>query len=490
MRWGYCMAYSLFSSFRFKYSLPQNKGTCHSMQCPVVIPHPQNANLFCSAAAGGVVKLWACETGSVVFSHTNTVDYGPVEPRDKGKKAGYLEGAFSPEGTMLVLTDDSGRVTVFGSNVPAGTKRPEGPSWMREHYFANDYYELFYDVNGYCIKRGSEQPPYLAPLGVRCCHSGAPLSSKVDEEYKNLVGPLPVSDDVARWKRQNIRLKAVRALQVSKVIGRGVVSHYDPEATVLVGMEKEVQSPVEASPRQAPPQREVESAEGGTTNRMANFSSNFGWKDYTDMLREEGNVDDELDPDDEEFELVERNRGNRRARGSMGGVDSDSDNLEDFEMKEESPVRVSRFGRRAGDDGDSSDGEAMLEFMSTNNTPSGAFVADYDLHHFRLSTRARAVRLRRNWVRRIESNLSYSGRKTYSPQVGDAVVYIPRCHYDTLADLPGLGVPPWQTWPQEAEWPVAKCLVRSLRYRFPLRQGRANDWWYVGVSDSVCLDFC
>lgn len=65
---------------------------------------------------------------------------------------------------------------------------------------------------------------------------------------------------------------------------------------------------------------------------MAHYSSNVRWMDCTDMLREEGNVDDDAPDPDEEVQLVGRT-SRRAARDSMEGVDSDSS--EDYEMEEE-----------------------------------------------------------------------------------------------------------------------------------------------------------
>jgi hypothetical protein len=111
------------------------------------------------------------------------------------------------------------------------------------------------------------------------------------------------------------------------------------------------------------------------------------------------------------------------------------------------------------------DSDEDAEYLSTNNAPSGPFVVDYDAHFFRMSA-ASAATVERKWLRRIESNSSYGGRKSYTPQVGDSVVYIPRAHYETIAEFPSLPAP-WQSWPAEAVWPVVRCCIRSIRYRFP-----------------------
>jgi len=145
----------------------------HSAQCQVVIPHPTDSSIICSAGADGIVKIWDWDSGRCVFQHKNTVDFGPVDARDRGKTSGFLDGAFDAHGTTLVLTDDCGRITMFDSLLPCGQNSTENsvlvesrvdyPSWMKQQYFSNDYYDVFYDSNGYCVEQGSNRPPHLAP---------------------------------------------------------------------------------------------------------------------------------------------------------------------------------------------------------------------------------------------------------------------------------------------------------------------------------------
>jgi hypothetical protein len=98
-----------------------------------------------------------------------------------------LDGSLSPDGLSLVLTDDSGRFTSFnvvGSESEGSCSRglritssanqeSRIAAWMKDQYFANDYNELFYDSNGYCVERGIRQPPHLAPRGMQRSFGGA-----------------------------------------------------------------------------------------------------------------------------------------------------------------------------------------------------------------------------------------------------------------------------------------------------------------------------
>jgi hypothetical protein len=449
----------------------------HDRQCPVVIPHPTDPSIICSAGADGYVKLWDWETGRCMFSHKNTIDFGPVEAKDRGKISGYLEGAFFPDGTGLVLTDDSGRISIFDTHFAKESEsqinrsmqavgRQEAPTWMKEQYFANDYYELLYDINGYCIERGSEQPPHLAPRGVRCSHSGSPWSDAVNAAFKSLCGPLPVSVRDARSHRQLLRLKAEIASERNVTQRGNIVGQYDPQSTILVrhgtgeiGLARRSEVPVHEN---VPTHEAPSASESRDMRASSRLSNNFRWRDYVDVLQEEANDVDEPETDDEDFELHERRVGHRLA---VNDSDSDEDD-EDLELEEEEemPSRASDRvpNRRRYADVDS---DEDAEYLSTNNAPSGPFVVDYDAHFFRMSA-ASAATVQRKWLRRIESNSSYGGRKSYTPQVGDSVVYIPRAHYETIAEFPSLPAP-WQSWPAEAVWPVVRCCIRSIRYRFP-----------------------
>lgn len=459
----------------------------HTAQCPVVLPHPLLPSVICSAAADGTAKIWDWELGKCVYSHSNTGDFGPIEAADRGKCCGYLDGDFSPDGTSLVLADDSGRITVFDSNVSrrgkdvaeSGSVVIACPDWMKEQYFSNDYYDLFYDLYGYCFERGSAQPPHLAPKGARCSHSGAPFSSLVNETFKGLSGPIPLEESLARWRRFQVREMAGSVRGRSFTVPGNLVRQFNSKTCKIIqfGMETSESSgtpqaqPAQARAAQRSPQR---------------LSSNYRWMGINDMQDEE---DQEIDQDseDEEFELVSSRGARARARASGGDAraaaaeDSDSEDLEADEERIEPPRASSRHRSRRqvteeDEDDDDDDDMDLLEFMSTNNQPTGPFIADYTAHFFKMISRSQADRVKREWVHRNESTSSYEGRKKYTPQTGDSIVYIPRAHYETIANFPSLETP-WQSWPEEAAWPVVKCCVRNIRYRFPFK-----DFWSGSLS--------
>ena len=116
----------------------------HTSQCQVVLPHPTDASILCTASTDGFVKVWDWSQGKCIFTHTNKNLSGHP---DNQKKIGYLDGSFSPDGNTIVLTDDGGQITVLDSILRDDDPPNSGKElvWMREQYFANDYYDLAYD---------------------------------------------------------------------------------------------------------------------------------------------------------------------------------------------------------------------------------------------------------------------------------------------------------------------------------------------------------
>jgi hypothetical protein len=163
--------------------------------------------------------------------------------------------------------------------------------------------------------------------------------------------------------------------------------------------------------------------------------------------------DDDLFSDDEEFVPA-------KSCIRLDNSDEDDD-LDLTEMEGESPFLPTvrrRFAQLRTQ-------HRKGQFMSTNNTPSGEYIRDFNItgHFWRLTG---SGHVRRKWLSRHESETSYDGRKTYCPQLGDSIVYIPRAHFETIDKFPSF-TPPWQRWPQGTVWPVVRCSIRGIRYRFP-----------------------
>ena len=274
----------------------------HTMPCPVLISHPFEETLLCTAGLDGFVKLWDLESGLCLFSHQNKIEYGPVgAKKERGDISGYIDGSFNADGMVLVLTDESGRVSMFDClQSPLDSPRQEILAWHREQYFGNDYYEMFYDTNGYCVERGSEQPPHLAPKSVRCNHSGSACSEEISETYLKLRGPSPMPVEWSKESRSAIREKmhstSNRAIQIFTGQRRGtIIAEFDSSRTIQVQASSTEQSiiPISQSFRSNEPVPSVtNTARTSTTERQRteagrSLSSNYRWRDYDDMIQQE-----------------------------------------------------------------------------------------------------------------------------------------------------------------------------------------------------------
>jgi hypothetical protein len=450
----------------------------HSNPCPVLLSHPIDSNITCTAGTDGVMKLWDWESGKCIFSYSNVATFGPLEDDQVGKNIGFLDGSFAPDGTKLVLTDDSGRISIFDCNTLNSVKQSTWPGWMREQYFSNDYYDLVYDETGYCVEKGSERPPHLAPRGSRASHTGEPVDGRINEIFSRLSGPLPLSEESCRLSRACVRRRATEIIQATQSYREKLEKHYDPQTTILltdgqvvsVDLVEDVSrgdgfEGTMRSNTQIVPSNTTRSAQTGRA-----LSSNWRWGDaYADDLRA-GDIDPESASDDEEFEINDTRAQEARDRRidylddlTRGSDDESEDGSPGQRASSNTTSRVSSRQRRSRLRDSDSDESEVEEVLSTNNHPSGHFKEDYIYHYFKLPNR---YPISRSWVRREESKTSYNGRKKYTPQIGDLVVYIPRAHLDTINNFDILRSP-WKDWPSNVCWPVVQCKVRNIRYRFP-----------------------
>ena len=491
----------------------------HDMSCQVLLPHPTDSSILCSASKE--VKVWDIETGECIFCHENEVPLSQQAAVGIKERVGqYLDGSFFPDGNGIALTDYNGRVSVFDTILPnslqSGSSLASPPYWLKEQYFSSDYYDLFYDANGYCVEQGSGMPPHLAPRGVRCNMERNPYPETVTDAFKKLGGPLPSTIRDCRWHRELLRSRARRLQEVSGRVPpatksrRGnIMQEFDPLTTILIRKCGEViptknargeilpLSPIRGThPNRVSTQASVpllgEPEPPGSEQRRTSasgrqLSSNYRWRDYSDMIQNER--DAEEDEDDEDSELPVSNN-----RASAFGDSENEDDLDEFDPEsprrprqqsrpaprarqnsvrprrqpEEEILPLRSSSRRRSSQRYDTDSEDDMDFgaeiVSTNNDPSGPHVKDYEKHYWKVPRNG--PKIKKHWLERVESDSAYMGRKTYVPQVGDLVVYIPRVHLDTINTFPSVGAP-WMDWPNESEWPVVKCRVRDMRFRFP-----------------------
>jgi hypothetical protein len=451
----------------------------HSSGCPVLISHPLDPTILVSAGSDGRIRFWDLDNGRELYSHLNSLEHGPMEPPlTKGQACGYLDGDFSEDGLTLILTDDVGRICIIDVfvepqaisstvdlSVSSLTSIKE-PTWMKEQYFANDYYDLFYDMNGYSIEQGSGQPTHLAPRAARCNHNGVPYPECIQDAFLRLAGPMPLKQADVRRARESLRSGATLVRRPGGMLEQNVhgkrpmILSNCTESTLYVrnslpmfdGRSKIV---ADASNQN---NRGVHS----TSPSRRTLSTNFRWRDYEDIPIEDEIDIDEMDEDDEEYN---ENNGTNRANESLDeddaisfDVDSDDsvhistrqqrhhaietrshrerrtsrrpirilddddnddeDQGEDDDDNDKPRVRVSTHNLRGNsnqrfkyDDPDSSD-EETEEFLSCSKAPTGEKVEDYTIlgHYFKMPSKCV---VHRKWVTRSESVTGLTGQRPY-----------------------------------------------------------------------------
>lgn len=431
----------------------------HSSLCSVIAPHPALPSVVASAGADGVVNVWDVERGDCFFTHTNILKHGPAaSAADRGKKCGYLEAQFSPDGLTLVLTDENGRVTILDSlstktNLvrlradpgQTASNSSDVPAWMLEQYFANDYYDLAYDTNGYCVESGTGLPPHLAPRGERCTHEGTSYSELDRLIYKSLEGPLPLSPRSVRWGRDQIRAQSaqirsasglirINAREISKQFVRGPDRGIASKSTAIITKAGKLVHSIRKSVRH----RISNNAPRRTSSNSARQLSNrYEWRDAFEELSDGDNEDQDdedydenrhgpgrrLEDDDEELLYDDDNYGSpdqsRRNRSGRGRSRAEEENREPQQPARASSRQITQ--RRYEEMG--SDDEELNEMMSTHTEPTGPeleFEADWSRsqHLFRMSRGDGAI-VQRKWVSRTSYG-DFWGQKFYCPQVGDS----------------------------------------------------------------------
>ncbi len=480
----------------------------HSSISIALAPHPFLPSVVALAGLDGCVNVWDLDRGDCFYTHINTLLHGPVEPiTDRGQRKGCIEVQFSPDGLNLVVTDVSGRATILDTHVPAWLRIEEDKlqkAELSEQYFANDYYELAYDANGYCIEKGSEQPPHLAPGGVRCSYEGVPVPERMRELFLQLKGPLSLPPNSAVWCRNEVRSRGTQSRldggigrkYPSTQVKRVAASRYESTVILtkdgsLVKSEAGYGSNHNAS--SSTRYRNYKQSKAAATS----LSSRYNWVDYNDLVDSEDDVEDQFDNDyhgiDESSEednsspyrqrgqTVDGRHGSRRTRRNLS---------DEVSPEHRRPARASsRQATQRAYNELSSDDDNLQEMMSAHTKPSGKYVDDWEVsgHMYKLP-RGGGSLVHRSWLHRT----SYQGRKCYCPQVGDTVVYVPKAHEVTLQRFPINDYsPPWRSWPTATSWPVVLCKVSHVRYRFPYEmnyKSRRQDEKLMGVSTILTLE--
>lgn len=548
----------------------------HSAPCNIVLPHPLDPSILLSAGSDGVALIWDIASGSKVFSYENRLTHGAMaEAEHNSKLCAFLDGSWNETSGVILLTDDYGRILLFGiADYARPLSVPTVPGWMNEQYFASDYYEMVYDSHGYALDSRSNLPPHLAPRAVRCTHTGTSIGDTINRALLQLKGPWPICEKQCVEEKRGLMHRAFavrchlardssRQLRSNNgtstvILGKphGGVLIYGPIAQDVEALSSNGFGGVNNSAANNISRGTTGSNSGRSTRAIGNrparsLSSRYHYLEYEDIVSS-----DEEDNNDEEF-LPGQRDDRRLGRGavasesvaiaeSVTGSSSGSGGLDDSTSDDESnnsnsnsnsPRRL-RSGRRSEGSGRTLRGQGrsssghrssrqanrrrvnhareratrgsrahvdndastsvrrissraahrnnrykeshedetsdIEELLSPNSPPkskdayNGHYYDDLQAGHMWKLPRGKKD-VYRDWLRRDESRSGYTGKKSYAPQVGDSVVYIPRAHYDTLLKHPALMMEtaPWKKFPPNSTWPVVLCRVVNVRYRFP-----------------------
>jgi len=305
-----------------------------------IVPHPTHARTFAVGSSAGEVCVFTFDPSTrrydCLYRFTNLLEYGPVNDENlRNKPVGFLEGHWDKDGDALVMTDDSGRAVLFQVRT-ALQQHLELPMWMKEQYFASDYYELTYDPNLYPIDSRSQMLPHLCPRSARVNHMGSSLMNHVSEEVFEVMGPVPLEETKLCKDRasleQYLEVEYPLVLRRNVSEGKSILAHppsHDMHvrrggAPVLSSKLQPQRSPTN---NRGQPRSQRQTSQSRSQPRQ--LSSNYRYLDYAP-----DSASDNEDDDDEEFTVGDarrrspnnNNRQSQRSRrqeqqsSSSGGI--------------------------------------------------------------------------------------------------------------------------------------------------------------------------
>lgn len=150
----------------------------HSGLISMLTVHPIDDRVVASGAEDGQVIIWNVDCdgdgdGRVrvlqQFGANDFPDGAMTRDDDADSELrNVTSGRFSPDGRSLIVGDYYGRWFLYSNCAPKLDQR----SAPIEQFFATDYNQLVWDLNGYCIDVESQCAPYLTPPGPICSAKG------------------------------------------------------------------------------------------------------------------------------------------------------------------------------------------------------------------------------------------------------------------------------------------------------------------------------
>lgn len=121
--------------------------------------------------------------------------------------------------------------------------------------------------------------------------------------------------------------------------------------------------------------------------------------------------------------------------------------------------------------------DAIIHSVENDNDPNNVLYVDVHAEDQHNHNHCDNDNISREWV--LRTSLSYDESmewyRSYVPQVGDAVIYVPRAHFPTVVALTNEGRPWEDNFPSSRDennnalaWPAVRCEVKHIRYKFPI----------------------
>ena len=128
----------------------------HSAEVAVLRPHPRLTSVVLTAGHDGRVAVWDVEDKRLLRSFVCNVEakLGESVPA----VAHFVDGSWSPSGDLCALSDEEGKVWLFG----VGSRIPYQLA-PTEQFYQSDYAPITLDHDGWVIDSNTQLPPHLMP---------------------------------------------------------------------------------------------------------------------------------------------------------------------------------------------------------------------------------------------------------------------------------------------------------------------------------------
>ena len=128
----------------------------HTADLAVLRPHPRLASVVLTAGHDGRVAVWDVDGRRLLRSFVCNVE--PKRGESEPAVAHFVDGSWSPSGDMCALSDEEGKVWLFGDG-----SRIAYQLAPTEQFYQSDYAPITLDHDGWVIDSNTQLPPHLMP---------------------------------------------------------------------------------------------------------------------------------------------------------------------------------------------------------------------------------------------------------------------------------------------------------------------------------------